>query len=507
VTAAVACGNIPALRTLLEHGASPKQADSLGNTSLSIAAALGLCDAVRLLIQFGANPNVSSGAHHELPLQIAVHLWYVSIQEAGHRHGLGVSGLFPSLEGGEGAIDSAEPRPEGEHLQVDSSVGQSRSEMPRRDTEVQEVGEGLGAALDSAERKRDGGATDAASCGARFPSGLESESPGSSSDSETPLRERHVFKPRGTTVPPPPASPRDSSPIDITRHGTECSVDALLAPQLRCEMSGLDGNALCGMTTSSATTEGIHAIDVGRWSGGLSCWRRCGSGERQGRSICCQLQSGVCGRWPLGGYIGGGDSGEGSALVGKEAKSSGGETGSMLAMAGRRCEHGCGIAHHASLFSWLACWGGGKPAKAATRSSMRLTSGTTPYFSIPVFHCNACLWCCGGGFVRSQAPTLGRRSFHACKLRLILHCLSPPLSRLRSRCRHPPSRDVFRLTGHELGVQACQRGAFALGNRLLFCACAGALSQQLQYCKCRLWRGHRGNSRAVPPHIHVCCLF
>jgi hypothetical protein len=86
---------MPALCALLAAGASPSRPDALGNTALSIAAALGLCDAVTLLLRHGADPDVASGAQHELPLQIAVHLWYVSIQEAGCRQGLGLPELFP----------------------------------------------------------------------------------------------------------------------------------------------------------------------------------------------------------------------------------------------------------------------------------------------------------------------------------------------------------------------------------------------------------------------------
>lgn len=86
LTAAVACGNVPGLQLLLAHGASPSVQDSVGNTPLSIAAALGLCDAVKALLCSGANPDACAGKQKEFPLQIALHLWHASAQQAQLRH-------------------------------------------------------------------------------------------------------------------------------------------------------------------------------------------------------------------------------------------------------------------------------------------------------------------------------------------------------------------------------------------------------------------------------------
>jgi hypothetical protein len=95
VTSAVACGNLTALRSLLSRGASPSQPDAFGDTALSIAVALGHCDAVKQLLASGADPDTCVGKHGEVPLQIAVQLWFMSVQEAGVRHGLGVLGFGP----------------------------------------------------------------------------------------------------------------------------------------------------------------------------------------------------------------------------------------------------------------------------------------------------------------------------------------------------------------------------------------------------------------------------
>ena len=86
LTAAVACGNVPGLQLLLAHGASPSVLDSVGNTPLSIAAALGLCDAVKALLDSGADPDACAGKQKEFPLQIALHLWHASAQQAQLRH-------------------------------------------------------------------------------------------------------------------------------------------------------------------------------------------------------------------------------------------------------------------------------------------------------------------------------------------------------------------------------------------------------------------------------------
>lgn len=86
LTAAVACGNTPGLQLLLKHGASPSMQDTVGNTPLSIAAALGLCDAVKALLGSGADPDACAGKQKEFPLQIALHLWHASAQQAQLRH-------------------------------------------------------------------------------------------------------------------------------------------------------------------------------------------------------------------------------------------------------------------------------------------------------------------------------------------------------------------------------------------------------------------------------------
>jgi Ankyrin repeat len=86
LTAAVACGNVPGLQLLLTHGASASAKDCVGNTPLSIAAALGLCDAVKALLGFGADPDACAGEQEEFPLQIALHLWHASAHQAHLRH-------------------------------------------------------------------------------------------------------------------------------------------------------------------------------------------------------------------------------------------------------------------------------------------------------------------------------------------------------------------------------------------------------------------------------------
>lgn len=87
LTAAVACGNVLGVDALLAKGACPNAPDGRGNTPLSIAAALGLCDAVKALLAAGANPDMKTEAGQEQPLRIAVHLWYASVRQALARHG------------------------------------------------------------------------------------------------------------------------------------------------------------------------------------------------------------------------------------------------------------------------------------------------------------------------------------------------------------------------------------------------------------------------------------
>ena len=55
--AAIRAGDVPALRTLLDQGAGPNEADSQGVTPLMKAAAIGSLDAMKLLIERGAEVN------------------------------------------------------------------------------------------------------------------------------------------------------------------------------------------------------------------------------------------------------------------------------------------------------------------------------------------------------------------------------------------------------------------------------------------------------------------
>ena len=244
MTAAVACGNMAALRTLLARGAAAGVPDAAGNTALSIAVALGLCDAVKLLLAHGADPDAAAGAHGELPLQIAVHLWLLSARAAGARHGLAVSGAFA-----------------GDHDDQHHHCGGDTSGRMSLDTAASSA---------TSSRPEANGAV---------PSALSLDDSDTSSQlaAWSPPK-RHVF-----VVPSDfePASEEDLS-VALRRSPVVVRDESLLAPQLRSIAAMHGGGARCakagdddvgGKTTSCFARKRVVHVEAGG-SGGAS--RACG---------------------------------------------------------------------------------------------------------------------------------------------------------------------------------------------------------------------------------------
>jgi hypothetical protein len=88
MTTAVLCNNTAALEAYLGAGASVHACDKQGHSALFLAVALGQSNAVRVLLEHGANPNIAVSPDGGAPLQLAVHLWAAERMRLEVSHGL-----------------------------------------------------------------------------------------------------------------------------------------------------------------------------------------------------------------------------------------------------------------------------------------------------------------------------------------------------------------------------------------------------------------------------------
>lgn len=79
--------NIAMVKLLLDHNASVDEVTSGGNTALEAAIYHGRIDTIRLLLQYGANPNLATSSWGRTPLMLAVYHCFDDIVELLLEHG------------------------------------------------------------------------------------------------------------------------------------------------------------------------------------------------------------------------------------------------------------------------------------------------------------------------------------------------------------------------------------------------------------------------------------